>query len=174
MLKIVLIHTCCADCFLNAFKFLKEENYIDDRTEIVSLFYNPNIHPRSEYIERLNAVKKVISKNTKLIIPDYRPREYMEKVKEENRCECCWKLRLEYLFNYARENNIKDISSTLLVSHYQDRDRILEIANRLNKKKKLNFIAVDIQHNEKHVGFYKQNYCGCCFSLTEKFLSKYC
>lgn len=170
MLKVVLIHTCCADCFLNTLNFLKKEKYVDDGSEIISLFYNPNIHPRSEYIERLNAVKKVLSRNAKLIIPDYRPREYMEKIKKENRCECCWKLRLEYLFNYARENNIKNISSTLLASQYQDRDIISDIVDNLNKKKYFNFIIVDGHHNENHIGFYKQNYCGCCFSLTEKLL----
>ena len=71
-----LIHTCCADCFLNTIGYLENEGIINNQTEITSFFYNPNIHPRSEYIERLNALKKILSKDIKLVIPNYRPTDY--------------------------------------------------------------------------------------------------
>ncbi|MHC1716848.1 MAG: epoxyqueuosine reductase QueH [Candidatus Dojkabacteria bacterium] len=174
----LLVHTCCADCFLNSMKYLQEENLVDERTEIVSLFYNPNIHPRSEYYERLNALKKVIAGvkdlKIKLVIPDYRPTEYMEMVRDnlQKRCQSCWELRLRYVFQYARENGIKYLTSTLLTSHYQSKDIIMKIVNKINKEYSLEFIEVDDRCNCKNTGFYKQNYCGCCFSLIEKMESK--
>jgi predicted adenine nucleotide alpha hydrolase (AANH) superfamily ATPase len=178
ILKNLVIHTCCADCLLNALLDLKSRGLIDKETEITSLFYNPNIHPRTEYLERLNAVKKIFPElkekwNIKLVIPNYSPKEYLSKVldNKKNRCAICWNLRLENLFNYAKEKKIKNVTTTLLTSHYQERDTIVKIAKDLNKKYNINFIEIDNISNRKHSGFYKQNYCGCCFSLTEKMIS---
>ena len=83
MEKSILIHTCCADCLLNTLSSLKTQE------NPTVLFYNPNIHPRAEFLERLNAIKIVLMDypNIKLIIPDYRPSEYFESIKkEEKRC----------------------------------------------------------------------------------------
>jgi hypothetical protein len=155
---------------LNTLNYLKEEGLINESTKIISLFYNPNIHPRSEYIERLNSLRSVIPLDVKIVIPDYKPKEYIKAItKKKRRCVGCWELRLGYLFKYAKQNNIKNITTTLLTSMYQDRDMILKIAADLNKNYSLNFINIDSKHNCNHKGFYKQNYCGCCFSLTEKF-----
>lgn len=176
--KDILIHTCCADCFLNATAYLLEKNVIDINTNVVSYFYNPNIHPRSEYQARLAALKKTISTlekmYIKLVVPDYKPSIYMDLVKENlnSRCKICWELRLEQSFKYAAENNIRDITSTMLTSNYLNREAILEIANELKNEHKINFIELDNQCNCLHHGFYKQNYCGCCFSLTEKMICK--
>ena len=52
--KNILIHTCCADCLLNTLSSLSKQK------DITVLFYNPNIHPRAEFLERLNAVKIVL------------------------------------------------------------------------------------------------------------------
>jgi len=172
----IVIHTCCADCLLNALTNLKSRGVINQKTKIVSLFYNPNIHPRSEFYERLNAVKKIFPQlkekwDIKLVIPDYSPKEYMRQIlkkEKKNRCELCWELRLEYTFRYAKENDFKNLTTTLLTSHYQDRENIENIANLINKKYKRNFILLNNSSNKVHSGFYKQNYCGCCFSLTEK------
>lgn len=174
------IHTCCADCFLNALENLEHNKIINDKEEIIILFFNPNIHPRSEYLERLNALKQVIkesnNKNLKLVIPNYQPSQYMQAIMDkeqaEKRCIKCWRLRLQYLFQYAKENKIDKVTTTLLTSHYQDSDDINKIAEELSKQYNIQFVPIDQTTNSKHHGFYKQNYCGCCFSLTEKMLSK--
>ena len=54
----LLIHTCCADCLLKMIDSLKDES-----AEIVGYFYNPNIHPRSEYLTRLKAAQKICEEN---------------------------------------------------------------------------------------------------------------
>jgi len=169
----ILIHTCCADCFLNTLEYLEKEGIINNQTKVFSFFYNPNIHPKSEYIERLNALKKILRGNIKLIVPDYKPVEYFKSIKEEKeRCIGCWEIRLRKLFEYAKNNNICNVTSTLLVSLYQEREKILKIAERLNKEYELNFVNIDSRHNCKHKGFYKQNFCGCCYSLVEKMTKK--
>lgn len=179
MIEKIVIHTCCADCLIHLIESLEEEKQISKYTEIFLLFYNPNIHPKTEYMERLNALKIVLKEkytdwNMKLVVPDYKPQEYFESiVGKEKRCLGCWELRLSKTFEYAKEHDIQYISSTLLGSHYQDKITILEIAKQLENKD-IHIVTPQSEHEHAiNTGFYKQNYCGCCFSLNEKFFEKY-
>jgi epoxyqueuosine reductase len=179
MIENILIHTCCADCLIHLIEALDEEKQIAPETKITLLYYNPNIHPKTEYMERLNALKFVLkekypNREMHLVIPDYKPKEYFENiVGKERRCLGCWELRLAKTFEYAKKHNIKYVSSTLLGSHYQDKEAIINIAKQLEDN---DTQIIYPQHEHEHQinrGFYKQNYCGCCFSLTEKLWEKY-
>ena len=170
----LLLHACCADCILKFVDSIKQEN---SDIKIVAYFYNPNIQPRSEYLSRLKAIQKVAEENTiELIIPDWSPREYFQKIKnKDNRCGKCWELRLEKTFEYARDKKFDLISSTLITSHYQNGEKIKEIAKKLEKKYKIKFLVPkNVSKDLKTSGFYKQNYCGCAWSLVEGFEAKFC
>lgn len=170
MEKSILIHTCCADCLLNTLACIEQTE------NITILFYNPNIHPRAEFLERLNAVKIVLQNYpaATLVIPDYRPKEYFESIKnKKKRCTGCWELRLRYLFEYAKQHEFERVTSTLVSSSYQDRENILSIAQKLEKEFSLQFFVPKECKQEVHKGFYKQNYCGCCYSLVERMNEKY-
>lgn len=175
----LLIHTCCADCLLNLLYTLEKEKQISKDTNLVLLFYNPNIHPRTEYMERLNALKQIIeqgkiAQKVKLVIPEYRPKEYFESIaQEQKRCIGCWKVRMKYLLDYAEANDISCVSSTLLSSHYQDSEMIEAIACSLKKSHQEIIVPKQEYEHLKTGGFYKQNFCGCCFSLTERLSEKY-
>ena len=181
----ILVHSCCADCLL------KIVNSLED--EVVAYFYNPNIHPRAEYLARLKAIQKVAEDNKiKLVVPDWSPKEYFSNLpkslfhqpslkvtawqgKRDLRCRKCWKLRLNKTFEYAKLNNFEMVSTTLLSSHYQNKEMIKEIGKELEKEYKIKFLVPKkIDRELKTSGFYKQNYCGCCFSLTEAWLGKFC
>ncbi|MDD4382103.1 MAG: epoxyqueuosine reductase QueH [Candidatus Dojkabacteria bacterium] len=168
-----LIHTCCADCLLTCIRGLDIAP-----SDIYIYFYNPNIHPKSEYNERLKALKLVLEKyslkDAKLIIPDYKPKEYFEAIpKSKKRCVHCWELRLKNTFEYAAVNNIEAVTTTLLSSHYQNKKVIENIGNDLSREYNIKFIIPKIKNNTINKGFYKQNYCGCCYSLIEKMNEKY-
>lgn len=168
--KNILIHTCCADCLLNTLSTLEQQK------DITVLFYNPNIHPRAEFLERLNAVKIILKDypHVKLVIADYRPSEYFESIKKEDtRCTGCWKQRLGYLFQYAKEHDFESVTSTLISSSYQSSEAILQIAHGLEKEFSIPFIEPKECKQEIHKGFYKQNFCGCCYSLVERMNEKY-
>ncbi len=190
----IVIHTCCADCFLNTLNYISANKSYKKNLEIISFFFNPNIHPRSEYLERLNALKKVISQqsivdNIKLVVPEYKPKEYFESIQKKNyvdrnsntdnsskvqyRCLRCWALRIRKLFEYSLEVGADAVTTTLLTSHYQNHKEILNIAKIMSKEFNIKFIPIDSSCNCKNTGFYKQNFCGCCFSLTEKLLESY-
>lgn len=187
----VLLHTCCADCALKFIESIKEDKSI---AELVLYYYNPNIHPRSEYQSRLKAMKQIAEENKiKLVIPDWRPREYFESInsskslpsgdpktsdkgdfKRTNRCIKCWNLRLGKTAEYAKENGYDLFASTLVTSQYQDNKKIEEIAQKLAKKYNVNFYVPKVICIElKTSGFYKQFFCGCSYSLVERMEEKF-
>jgi len=186
----ILIHACCADCLLKLVDSIKREN--KEISQISVYFYNPNIHPRSEYLARLDAIKKISEENKiKLIVADWSPREWFKmqnpskqnppvstevetsslkkggSLKYKTRCEKCWGLRLGKTFEYAKKNNFELVSSTLITSHYQDQNKIETIVKELENKYQIKFlIPKKVSKDLKTTGFYKQNYCGCCYSLV--------
>jgi predicted adenine nucleotide alpha hydrolase (AANH) superfamily ATPase len=169
----LLIHACCADCLLKMVESIKKENKFE---EIAVYYYNPNIHPRSEYQSRLKAMQLMI-KSIKLIIPDWKPSDYFEVVKNKEkgkRCIDCWNLRLKKTAEFAKKNGFEAFSSTLLTSEYQDSDKIQKIGGEIAKKYKIEFlIPKNICKKLETKGFYKQVFCGCCYSLTERFEEKF-
>ncbi len=174
----ILIHTCCADCLLKITNSLKDE--------VVAYFYNPNIHPRAEYLARLKAIQKITKDyNIKLIVPDWSPKEWFKTNPSKspfdkgdfikpNRCEKCWNLRLNKTFEYAKKNDFEAVTTTLLSSHYQNKEIIEKIGKDLEKEYKIKFLVPNkINRELKTSGFYKQNYCGCAYSLVENWENKF-
>lgn len=66
------------------------------------------------------------------------------------------------------------MTTTLLSSHYQNKEIIEKIGKDLEKEYKIKFlIPKEINKELKTSGFYKQNYCGCCYSLVENWENKF-
>lgn len=170
----LLIHACCTDCLLKMVESIKAENNFE---EIQIYYYNPNIHPRSEYQSRLKAMQLMI-KDLKLIIPDWKPSDYFEKVgsgvKKPERCLKCWNLRLEKTAKFAKENGFESFTSTLLTSEYQNGEMIEKIGKEIGKKYEIDFfVPKNVCKHLETKGFYKQVFCGCCYSLVERFEEKF-
>lgn len=169
----LLIHACCADCLLKMIESVKLEN---DFSEIQIFYYNPNIHPRSEYQSRLKAMQSMIG-NVKMTIPDWRPKEYFEAIKNKGkgkRCIDCWGLRLEKTAKFAKENGFDSFTSTLLTSEYQNSEMIEKKGKEIGEKYGIEFlIPKNICKHLETKGFYKQIFCGCCYSLVERFEEKF-
>jgi len=178
----LLIHACCADCLLKMVESIKTEKSFD---EIEVYYYNPNIHPRSEYQSRLKAMQLMIG-DLKMIVPDWRPREWFETLrpagtsldrealKKGIRCEKCWRLRLEKTAEFAKKNGFEAFTSTLLTSEYQNSEMIEKIGEEIGKKYKIGFfVPKNICKYLETKGFYKQIFCGCCYSLIERYEEKF-
>lgn len=166
----MLLHTCCADCTLKFIHDLKEQPDL--------YFYNPNIHPRSEYQSRLLAIQKVAKKTgSKLIVPDWSPKDYFTHLpssKTPSRCHHCWQLRLSKTAEFATKHNYNSFSSTLIISHYQDQKTIQSLGQKIGQAFLLDFFIPPYPSCDlKTSGFYKQFFCGCCYSLQERFEEKY-
>ncbi len=174
----LLLHTCCADCAVKAVTYLRK-NWPD--TKPILYFDNSNIHPRTEYLARQKALKKVAKENDLEIVgANWSPKQWFKAVgyKEDNkdlrRCRKCWLLRLGNTAKKATEMKIPNFSTTLLTSHYQSHDIIAEIGKKLAKKYALNFLPIENPCTECNpIGFYKQNYCGCVYSLKDRYEEKF-
>ena len=82
-------------------------------------------------------------------------------------------------FKYAKENGFDTISTTLLVSPYQNHEALIEVAKFMAKKYEVEFLYRDFrvgfregQNKARELGLYMQKYCGCIFSEEDRYLKK--
>lgn len=173
----LLLHTCCAPCAIYPIKQARA----DGCNSLTSLFYNPNIHPSGEFIRRKNQTDLLVKKqNTGAINAEYKPEEYFKGISDffdiSKRCSSCWSLRLEKTAAIAAKKGFDAFSTTLLGSPYQNHEALKEICLRFSRIFNIKFYYRDFRigfrdaHNEaRSSGMYCQNYCGCVFSLVERY-----
>lgn len=167
----LLMHTCCAPCSVYCIDSLREEN-IDP----VVYWYNPNIHPYTEYKARRDCLKEYTNSiGVEAIFEEnYGLQEFCKNVigDLQNRCKnYCYRVRLEQTAKYAKEHGYDAFTTTLLVSPYQNHESLKEIGEELAKKYRITFLYRDFrigfregQNKARELGLYMQKYCGCVFS----------
>ncbi|HOC94686.1 MAG TPA: epoxyqueuosine reductase QueH [Candidatus Cloacimonadota bacterium] len=174
----LLLHTCCGPCLIAPYYQLKEEG-----VEVTAFWYNPNIHPYTEYKLRLEALRDFAAQEPiKLFQRDeYGLREFVANVAKQidDRCEYCYATRLEATAKLASEQGFDAFSTTLLYSRYQKHERIVEIADAMAEKYQVPFFYRDWRplweegiRLSKESGMYRQKYCGCIFSEEERYLRR--
>jgi len=173
----IVLHICCGVCAAGAVDRLSLE-----RHEILGLFYNPNIHPEQEYRRRLEAANKVAKKlNFPLTACPYVPEDWFREVSGlENepeggrRCEVCFRIRLEKTYLYMKNEGCDAFTTTLTVSPHKSADVVNRIGWEVGGDR---FLARDFKKNEgfrraielsKSWSLYRQNYCGCIYSMGGK------
>ena len=169
----ILLHACCAVCSGHPIKHLRDMGY-----EPVAYFFNPNIHPESEYQKRLNAQKKLCEAlKCELIIEDYKPEIYEELMKGfENhtegsvRCRKCFELRLLKTVQKAQELGISNYTTSISISPHKNFSTIKQVGESFSTQFEVEFISVDFKKQDgfikttklsKELDLYRQNYCGC-------------
>ena len=174
----LLMHACCAPCSIYCVDTLRKENI-----EPTIFWYNPNIHPYTEYKARKDTLIRYSElENLKLIIDDeYGLDEFCKNTVNNLNGRCinyCYPIRLRKTFEYAKENGYDAVSTTLLYSIYQKHDYIKKLCDDLSKEYKIGFLYRDFRvgfwqgHDKaKELELYMQKYCGCIFSeeLPENF-----
>jgi len=175
----ILLHICCAPCAIFPIEAMVKEKH-----RMAGFFYNPNIHPYSEYLKRKDALEKYSKEaGINVIYPEYDVERYFQHIvyNEDirNRCPVCWWLRLLSTAKFAKENGFDAFTTTLLGSPYQDHEMLKIIGEDVAKKTEVGFFYMDFrtgfkdgQERAKEKGIYRQNYCGCIFSEKEKLESK--
>jgi len=183
---IILLHCCCAPCSISCVSSLRAENI-----EPHLFWYNPNIHPYTEYKSRRDCLNE-FAKNRNLsltLIDEYGLREFLSEVYSQTdsdsishhpqRCKKCYRIRLEKTAGFAAQEGYSAFSTTLLISPYQDHEEIKRVGEEMAKKYGINFLYRDFrplfregQSAARAENFYMQKYCGCVFSEEERYLSK--
>ena len=171
----LLLHICCGPCSLYPIGQLAGKF-----SKVVGFYYNPNIHPPSEYKRRRDALLGAEKEmGFDVIYPPYRMEEYFKKIasKEDSplRCRLCWELRLLETADFARKDGFDAFTTTLLISPYQDHDLVKEIGENIGRRKGIEFYYQDFrkgfrdsQEAAKKKELYRQKYCGCVFSELER------
>ncbi len=173
----LLLHICCGPCSLYVIDKLKEL-LNNNEDSITGIFANPNIHPYDEFLRRQESTKAACkNKNIPLILLDDFDMEKWENYSgiRENRCRMCYNTRLNVVGKYAKENGFTHMSTTLLVSPYQNKELIKYEGEKLAGIYGINFFYRDFsegfregQKQAKELGLYRQKYCGCIKSLSER------
>ena len=147
-------------------------------------WYNPNIHPYTEYrLRRDCLIEYTKSLNIECIVEDeYGLDEFCKKVCNnlESRCvDYCYEMRLRKTFEYAKLNGYDAVSTTLLYSIYQNHEYIKILCEKLSKEYGIEFLYRDFRvgfwegHDKaKELGLYMQKYCGCIFSEEDRYVKK--
>ena len=173
----ILLHACCGICSSYPVSFLQDAGY-----EVVVYFYNPNIYPDTEYQKRLDAEKTLCRYfNVQLIEETYEPGEFFDYVKGyENepekglRCDKCFELRLEKTAQKAKELGIREFTTSIVISPHKNFQKLAKIGSEIAERENLNFLAVDFKKKDgflktnkiaNSLSLYRQNYCGCKFSM---------
>lgn len=167
----LLMHTCCAPCSVYCI-----DSLIKEGIEPTLYWYNPNIHPYMEYKARRDCLKEYSEsiKIKAIFEEEYGLDAFCKNVINSLNTRCvdyCYKVRLEQTAKYAKENGYDTITTTLLVSPYQNHEELKKQLEELAKKYDLNFLYRDFrigfregQAKARELGLYMQKYCGCIFS----------
>lgn len=176
------MHICCS---VDSHFFLQKLQLLYPKKELIGFFYDPNIHPYSEYKLRLLDVQRSCDKlGIKLIEGEYDYEGWLEAVRgledepeKGKRCTVCFDNRLENTAKKAAELGIKEITTTLLTSPKKSIEQLKQNALHVEEKYSITVDTPDFRINggtqeqfalAKKDMLYHQNYCGCLFALQKQ------
>ena len=175
--RLVLV-SCCAPCSAGAIKQLVNGE-IPDVDDFIVLFYNPNIFPETEYKKRLDEqIKYCDSLGVKYAVLEYDHDAWRDAIRgleaepeRGARCSICFAYRFHRAAQFARENGYNAIASVLGVSRHKDQNQV-DAAGQ-SACGDIKYLPIKWDDNlrlqiNRETDFYRQNYCGCEFSIQKK------
>lgn len=176
----MLVHICCS---VDSHYFLQklQEEYPDEK--LTGFFYDPNIHPYSEYYLRLLDVKRSCKiLDIELIEGEYDVEKWLSLVKgwedepeKGERCGICFDRRFEVSAQKAKELGEERYTSTLLTSPKKSLTQLKIAGDALGETFGVTFLAPDYRKDSgtqeqnimaKEDALYRQDYCGCLYALN--------
>jgi epoxyqueuosine reductase len=176
----VLMHSCCAPCSGPLI-----EKIVNSGIDLTIFFYNPNIHPKKEYeLRKKENIRYAEKLGINFVDADYDVQNWFSRAKGMEhepergiRCTMCFDMRFQRTALYAYENNFKVITSSLGISRWKNMQQINECGERAAS----NYDGVKywtynwrkdgggarMYELAKEEEFYKQEYCGCIYSLRD-------
>ena len=173
-MKKVLLHVCCAHCAAYTAEYWRQQDY-----KVSGFWYNPNIHPFSEYQSRLESMQALADKIDLpfIVSQDYDMPEFFRRVagNESQRCRECFNLRLTRTAEIARVNCFDAFTTTLLISPQQQHELLQKTGKAIADEFGVEFLYADLRkrysdsrHITKPMDLYRQQYCGCLYSEWER------
>lgn len=189
--KTLFLHSCCAPCSSYVLEYLCRYFHI------TVYYYNPNISDDEEYRKRvkeqirlINGYNREIEEAVRCGYPiqimegDYEPQRFYEAVRGYEdcpeggeRCSHCFDLRLRETAKRAKESGFDYFATTLTISPLKNAPKINEIGAALAKEYGVIWLPADFKKRDGYkrsielsaeYDLYRQNYCGCAYSLRER------
>ena len=131
--KKVLLHSCCAPCSGEVMEAMTASGI-----DYTIFFYNPNIHPKEEYILRKDEnIRFAQEHGVPFVDADYDTVNWFKRAKGmENepergiRCTMCFDMRFERTALYGHEHGFAVISSSLGISRWKNMAQINDCGAR--------------------------------------------
>lgn len=177
-MKKLLLHACCGPCSTHVIEKLKNDYNL-------TIFYsNSNIFPIEEYQKRLQEQKRYAKiAQVSVIEGCYDEKAYLdfiaglENEKEGgSRCARCFEFRLRQTAQLAKKLGFDVFTTTLSVSPHKNHVIINEIGQRIAEEEGVDYLPGNFKKEDgykksieisKKYNLYRQNYCGCRFSLRD-------
>lgn len=173
----VLLHACCGPCASHCVEVLRAQGI-----EVTLFFSNANIFPGSERQLRLENVRKLAEiLGLPLVVDEPSHDEWLAAVagfesapEGGERCGRCFAFNLARARDYAAANGFDAFTTSLTVSPHKNSALVFEVGRALDPER---FLPVDFKKNggflrsvalAKEYGLYRQDYCGCEFSLRAR------
>ncbi|MBE9502614.1 MAG: epoxyqueuosine reductase QueH [Proteobacteria bacterium] len=171
----MLLHLCCAPCS----SYVIEQ--LNAHFDLKLYFYDPNIHPREEYVRRKEEAKEHAKKQgIEFFEGAYDVERWYELTtgheddpEKGKRCSLCYDMRLHESARFAREIKCDYFTTVLSISPHKDAKRINETGFSLSREFGIKYLPADFKKKEgfkkslelsRKYSFYRQDYCGCEFS----------
>ena len=172
----ILLHACCAPDALYVAGILAEEY-------APSLYFcNPNIHPEEEHDLRLRETEKaarILGIPIFVEPPDAArwfdlTRAFRNEPEKGRRCDICYAVRIQKTAQKASELGIPVFTTVMSLSPWKKAAVINRIGRMFAARHGLMFLEADFKKKSgfhhsvalsREKGIYRQNYCGCLFSL---------
>ena len=174
----LLLHVCCGPDAAGVIEQL-QKNF-----EVTAFWYDPNIQPQEEHDLRLHAFEKVCELlETPYIVGEYDADRFLTTIKglehtpeQGAKCSLCYDMRLERAALEAKTQSSEYYATTLAISPHKVQEKLIKFGQLMEKRFGVpyyheNFMKSDgfkhsVDFTREH-SIYRQDYCGCWFSLHE-------
>ena len=179
----LLLHCCCAPCS----SYVLE--YLSPHFSITAHYYNPNIDTPEEYAHRARELSRFVQEMplpgaVDVLAEPYTPAEFYAAVKglEDipeggRRCYECYRLRLRRAAQAAAADGYDYFTTTLTVGPKKDAYVLNPLGIKIGEEEGVAYLPSDFKKRggfdrstelSAQYGLYRQDYCGCVFSMKER------
>jgi len=175
----MVAHLCCS---VDAGYFLKRVKEEFPEEKIIGYFYDPNIHPYSEFKLRSLDTERICKKlGVEFVEGEYDYVGWLRAVRgKENepekglRCGVCFDYSLEATAKFAVNIGDEKITTSLLMSPMKSHEQLKKMGEVIKRKYGITFYAPDFRkkggtqrqqdYARKNMA-YRQDYCGCLYGI---------
>lgn len=175
----LLVHVCCGPDVVMPILQMKDE------FDLICFWYDPNIQPKSEYDKRYEAFKKVCEiEKIPFIKGAYDVKNFFARIKwveftpekTGEKCTRCYDMRMYVAAKLAKKLKIPLYTTSLNTSPKKDLDKMFFMGHKYAEQFGIKFLdipfrkrggfAISAEYTKEH-DIYRQNYCGCIYSIRE-------